>query len=69
DGFFEWQNPEGEEFGLQRLDEVIQGSRDLSAEEIITSLRQAVARFCEGSAQMDDLTAVVLKRKTGPSTS
>jgi serine phosphatase RsbU (regulator of sigma subunit) len=68
DGFFEWQNPAGEEFGLRRLDEVIQGSRDLSAEEVITSLRQAVARFCEGSAQMDDLTVVVLKRKTGPST-
>lgn len=69
DGFFEWQNPAGEEFGLRRLDEVILGSRDLSAEEVITSLRQAVARFCDGSAQMDDLTVVVLKRKTGPSTS
>ena len=63
DGFFEWQNPEGEEFGLQRLDEVIKGARDLSAEEVINSLRQAVARFCRGSEQMDDLTAVILKRK------
>ena len=63
DGFFEWENPEGEEFGVKRLGEVLVDSRDLSADEIIGKLRTAVADFCRGTKQMDDLTAVILKRK------
>jgi serine phosphatase RsbU (regulator of sigma subunit) len=63
DGFFEWENPEGEEFGLARLEEVIHESRDCSAEEIIARLRSAVHVFCRGTEQKDDLTAVILKRK------
>ena len=63
DGFYEWENPEGEEFGLKRLEAVIRESRDYSAEEVISRLRSAVAHFCRGTEQMDDLTAVILKRK------
>ena len=63
DGFYEWENPSGEEFGLKRLDSVILESRDCSAEEIIARLRLAVENFCKGTEQKDDLTAVILKRK------
>jgi serine phosphatase RsbU (regulator of sigma subunit) len=63
DGFYEWANRNGEEFGLARLEAVIRDSRDYSAKEIIARLRTAVAKFCEGTEQQDDLTAVVLKRK------
>ena len=63
DGFYEWTNPSGEEFGLARLEAVIRDSRDYSAKEIIARLRTAVAKFCQGTEQQDDLTAVVLKRK------
>jgi serine phosphatase RsbU (regulator of sigma subunit) len=63
DGFYEWENPSGEEFGLQRLDAVIRDSRDCGAEEVIAKLRHAVEEFCKGTEQKDDLTAVVLKRK------
>ena len=63
DGFYEWENPQGEEFGLQRLEAVILKSQDCSAEEVIEKLRLAVADFCGGTEQKDDLTAVVLKRK------
>ena len=63
DGFYEWENPNGEEFGLQRLEAVIHQSRDCTAEEVITRLRSSVERFCQGTEQKDDLTAVVLKRK------
>ncbi len=65
DGFFEWENPGGEEFGIKRLEKVLRESRDLSAEEIVVKLRAAVADFCQGTKQMDDLTAVILKRKIG----
>jgi serine phosphatase RsbU (regulator of sigma subunit) len=62
DGFYEWENPKGEDFGLTRLEKVIRESRDYSPEEVIQRLRSAVMSFCEGTKQMDDLTAVVLKR-------
>ena len=63
DGFFEWENPEGEQYGLQRLDEILRESRDLPAADVIERLRESVADFCKGTKQMDDLTAVILKRK------
>jgi serine phosphatase RsbU (regulator of sigma subunit) len=66
DGFYEWENPEGEQFGLQRLEAVIRGSRDHPAEQVIARLRSAVADFCRGTEQLDDLTAVILTRKTAP---
>ena len=64
DGFYEWQNPESEEFGLVRLKETIHAARDCSPEEVIARLYAAVKDFSKGTAQNDDLTAVVLKRKT-----
>jgi serine phosphatase RsbU (regulator of sigma subunit) len=62
DGFYEWTNPEGEEFGLARLEDTIRESHHLSAEKIIEKLRSAVGAFCRGTKQQDDLTAVILKR-------
>lgn len=62
DGFYEWQNPETEEFGLERLKDTIRQSRDCSAEEVISRLYAAVRDFSKGTEQNDDLTAVVLKR-------
>jgi hypothetical protein len=63
DGFYEWENPESEEFGLARLKETIQQARDCSAEEVISRLVKAVKDFSKGTKQKDDLTMVVLKRK------
>lgn len=63
DGFYEWENAQGEEFGLHRLESVILQSHDCSAEEVIARLRFSVEDFCGGTEQKDDLTAVVLKRK------
>ena len=63
DGFYEWENTKGEEFGLQRLESVIRQSHYCTAEEVIARLRFSVEDFCGGTEQKDDLTAVVLKRK------
>lgn len=63
DGFYEWENKNGEEFGLRRLESVVLQSHDCSAEEVISRLRFSVEDFCGGTEQKDDLTAVVLKRK------
>jgi serine phosphatase RsbU (regulator of sigma subunit) len=62
DGFYEWEDPNGEQFGLSRLKVVIRESRDDSAEDVIKQLRAAVESFSKGTEQKDDLTAVVLKR-------
>lgn len=64
DGFYEWQNPATEEFGIERLKDTIRQARDCSAEEVIAQLYAAVKNFSKGTEQKDDLTAVVLKRKT-----
>jgi serine phosphatase RsbU (regulator of sigma subunit) len=63
DGFYEWENPEGEEFGVERLEKTIRQARDCSAAEVIARLRSSVENFCKGTEQKDDLTAIVLKRK------
>ena len=63
DGFYEWQNPAGEEFGLDRLKETIREARDCSAEEVVSRLYKTVKDFSKGTEQKDDLTIVVLKRK------
>ena len=62
DGFFEWENEHGEQFGLQRTEEAIRASRDLAPSEIIASLYDGVKAFAAGCKQQDDLTAVIIKR-------
>jgi serine phosphatase RsbU (regulator of sigma subunit) len=62
DGFFEWENAAGEQFGVERLSEAVRAARHLAPEEIIAKLYNAVRGFADGTEQMDDLTAVVIKR-------
>jgi serine phosphatase RsbU (regulator of sigma subunit) len=62
DGFFEWTNARDEDFGFDRLKDAIRAARDLPAADVISSLHKAVTQFTAGTAQPDDLTAVVLKR-------
>jgi serine phosphatase RsbU (regulator of sigma subunit) len=62
DGFFEWANAQHEQFGHTRLENTIRESREKSADEIISMLYEAVLTFAAGTPQMDDLTAIVVKR-------
>jgi len=63
DGFFEWANAKGEEFGVKRLEEAVRSSKERPPGEIISALYKAVIDFSGGTKQNDDLTAVVIKRK------
>ncbi|RLS73177.1 MAG: GAF domain-containing protein, partial [Planctomycetota bacterium] len=58
DGFFEWSRPDGEQFGTDRLTDVIRRHRDLPVAEIIALVYAAVVEFSEGTKQADDCTAV-----------
>jgi serine phosphatase RsbU (regulator of sigma subunit) len=62
DGFFEWEDASGDQFGVERLERAVRGARHLAPEEIIAELYQAVKHFAAGTKQVDDLTAVVIKR-------
>ena len=62
DGFFEWENELGEQFGIERMEDVIRRFRDSKPNEVIAKLYQAVVNFSNGTKQQDDLTAVVIKR-------
>lgn len=62
DGFFEWENDHGEQFGVQRTEETVRASRDMTPPEIIARLYDAVKTFSLGNKQQDDLTAVIIKR-------
>jgi serine phosphatase RsbU (regulator of sigma subunit) len=62
DGFFEWENDAGEQFGVERLTNSVREARHRPPEEIIAELYNAVRTFANGTKQMDDLTAVVIKR-------
>jgi serine phosphatase RsbU (regulator of sigma subunit) len=63
DGFTEWSRPDGEMYGEDRLIENIRRHREGSCADLIQTVYQDVRRFSEGTLQLDDLTAVVIKRK------
>lgn len=62
DGFFEWANAAGEQYGTERLREAIRTYNALPAKEIISRIYASVREFVGDTPQGDDLTAVVLKR-------
>jgi serine phosphatase RsbU (regulator of sigma subunit) len=62
DGFYEWENQQGEQFGAERLEETIRATKGKAPAEIISTLYAKVLAFSAGTLQKDDLTAVVIKR-------
>ena len=62
DGFLEWENSAGEQFGADRFEEIIRSRGHLAPEEIIAELYARVLEFAHGTPQQDDLTAVVIKK-------
>jgi PAS domain S-box-containing protein len=65
DGFFEWMNPEGEQYGISRLESFLETHHALPSDEMIRRLHADVLAFARGTVQKDDLTAVVIKRIAG----
>ena len=65
DGFFEWSRPDGEQFGTERVRDLVCTHHHRTAEELIGLLHRAVVDFSAGTPQGDDLTAVIVKRLGG----
>jgi len=62
DGFTEWANPQTEQFGVDRAKLSLRQHNAGPSSQIIHRLRDDVLAFSQGTAQKDDLTAVVIQR-------
>lgn len=62
DGFIEWADQTGEQFGVERLRRVLERGHGLNAMALIKEIYREVAEFSGGTEQADDLTAVVIRR-------
>ncbi len=61
DGITEAADREGQLLGLDRLSDVVRRNADLSAEQLIQKVMEAVNEFTEGNPLVDDTTLVVCK--------
>ena len=62
DGIVEALNPQGDDqFGYDRLAEIVQQNKGLPANELTQKIRQAVNDFTQGSLPADDITMIVCK--------
>jgi phosphoserine phosphatase RsbU/P len=61
DGATEALNPAGEEFGRDRLAEVVKAGRTLTAREVVASLEREVLKWTDGVGATDDVTFFVIK--------
>lgn len=62
DGFFEFQNPEQEMFGREKVAEIILKHHHQPARELLNRLLEATKEFARGAPQMDDMTALIIRR-------
>jgi phosphoserine phosphatase RsbU/P len=61
DGITEAENPQAEEFGMERLSAVIRRGSSLSAEALMNNIFQSAEDFCRGVGFNDDATVLVVK--------
>lgn len=65
DGITEAMNPEQQQFGEERLINVIKENYQLTPAEFVEKLNDAIAQFTRGAEQNDDITVVAIKEKMG----
>ncbi len=63
DGVTEAMNVSFEEFGEQRLVDVLKSAHPESCDSLVESIKKEVAAFTEGAEQSDDITILTIKRK------
>ena len=62
DGIYEYHNADNEQFGEQRVADILRAHHNKSAAELSTVLRTSVRTFANGAPQEDDITVVLVKR-------
>ena len=61
DGITETVNPEDEQFGFERLQEVVQQHAAATIEKLQAAILAAVEQFSRGTLQADDITLLILR--------
>ncbi len=61
DGIFESFNEAGQEFGAQRVLDIVEQNYTMPAKDIVNAMFSAVQNFCGDAEQSDDRTVVVVK--------
>ena len=62
DGVTEAVNPKGDEFGEQRLIDVLLQNHNHPSEEVSKAINRALSEFAAGARATDDVTLVVARR-------
>lgn len=62
DGFYESTNPDGEQFGEERVVRHFSARANVGLERVMSDLLGEVEHFIAGAKQADDLTAVLVRR-------
>lgn len=66
DGLPEACNPSNEQFGLNRILDVLNSEPDAEVEDLFVNMGVAVAEFVQDAPQFDDLTMLAIKGKDIP---
>jgi serine phosphatase RsbU (regulator of sigma subunit) len=65
DGFYECANRAGDQFGKERITQIILEHHHRPAREILEEILAASRRFADGAEQADDMTGVIIRRLPG----
>jgi len=63
DGVTEAMNGAEQEFGVERLDNILSGMAGQGCQQIVEAVKAGVSDFVDDAEQSDDITMLVLKRK------
>lgn len=63
DGFYEYRDAGGEQFGDKRVEDIVRTHRDKSMADLVGILLESVDAFARGAPQLDDMTAVLVKAR------
>ena len=64
DGIYEYEDEPGEQFGQERVAEIVANGGDLTAQELVDEILRAVRSHGGLAPQADDITIVLAKRST-----
>ncbi len=63
DGIVECESPGGDEFGAERLRDLLSVHSGLAPDELVARIVEEVERFSEGAAQSDDITLIAIQKR------
>jgi len=66
DGIYEYQGVDGQQFGEERVQDIVAAHAAESMASLLHVLLKSVDAFAGGAPQQDDMTAVLVKREAAP---